>query len=108
MSRSSTRSSFPTRTTGTYWPRRSERGAQTIVTANLQHFPADELRPWDIEAISPDDFIRDQIELDRAAIYAAIQQIADSWRRPPGSIDDVLDQLERSGLAISVAELRMA
>jgi DNA-binding PadR family transcriptional regulator len=26
--------------------------------------------------------------------------------KPPGSVDDVLHRLERSGLAISVAELR--
>jgi predicted nucleic acid-binding protein len=80
--------------------------AQVIVTANLRDFPASELRQWDIEAKSPDEFIRDQISLDRAAVYAAVQQIADSWRNPPGSVDDVLDRLERNGLAVSVAELR--
>jgi predicted nucleic acid-binding protein len=80
--------------------------AQVIVTANLRHFPAADLDPWDVEAMSPDDFVRDQISLDRAAVYAAVQQIADSWRNPPGSIDDVLDRLEHNGLAVSVAELR--
>jgi predicted nucleic acid-binding protein len=81
-------------------------GAQMIVTANLRHFPADALAAWNVEAQSPDEFVRDQISLDRAAVYASVQQIADSWRRPPGSVDDVLDRLERSGLAVSVAELR--
>jgi predicted nucleic acid-binding protein len=80
--------------------------AQVIVTANLRDFPAEALRPWDIDPKSPDEFVRDQISLDRSVIYAAVQQIADSWRNPPGSVDDVLDRLERSGLAISVAELR--
>lgn len=81
-------------------------GAQVIVTANLRDFPVDALRAWDVEAKSPDEFVHDQISLDRAAVYAAVQQIADSWRRPPGSVDNVLDRLERSGLAVSVAELR--
>jgi len=80
--------------------------AQVIVTANLRDFPARELRPWDIEPKHPDEFVRDQISLDRSAVYAAAQQIADSWRNPPGSIDDVFDRLERNGLAVSVAELR--
>jgi predicted nucleic acid-binding protein len=80
--------------------------AQVIVTSNLRDFPGEELHQWDIEPKSPDEFIRDQIGLDRAAVYAAVQQIADSWRNPPGSPDDVLDRLERSGLAVSVAELR--
>jgi predicted nucleic acid-binding protein len=80
--------------------------AQMIVTSNLRDFPAVELGRWDIDAKSADDFIRDQISLDRSSIYASIQQIADSWKNPPGSVDDVLHRLERSGLAISVAELR--
>jgi hypothetical protein len=77
-----------------------------IVTSNLRDFPAADLQPWEIEAKSPDDFVRDQISLNRDVVYAAVQQIADSWRRPPGSVDDVLDRLERGGLAVSVAELR--
>ncbi|MFY1695653.1 PIN domain-containing protein [Solwaraspora sp. WMMA2101] len=80
--------------------------AQLTVTANLRHFPADELTGWDIGPKSPDEFVRDQISLDRSTVHAAVQQIADSWRNPPGSFDDVLDRLERSGLAVSAAELR--
>lgn len=80
--------------------------AQVIVTSNLRDFPTEALRVWDIDPKSPDQFIRDQISLDRSAVNAAVQQIADSWRRPPGSMADVLDRLERSGLAVSVAELR--
>lgn len=34
------------------------------------------------------------------------QQIANSWRNPPGTIGDVLASLERCGLVQSVAELR--
>ncbi|MDG4833176.1 hypothetical protein O7627_28290 [Solwaraspora sp. WMMD1047] len=56
--------------------------------------------------MSPDEFVRDQISLDRSTVYAAVQQIANSWRNPPGSVEDVLDRLERSGLGVSVAELR--
>lgn len=80
--------------------------AQVIVTSNIRDFPPAELRKWDIDPKSPDEFVRDQISLDRSVIYASVQQIADSWNNPPGSIEDVLDRLERSGLAISVAELR--
>lgn len=80
--------------------------AQVIVTSNLRDFPTDELRKWDIDPKSPDEFVRDQISLDRDVVYAALQQIADSWRVPPGGIDDVLDRLERAGLAVSVADLR--
>ena len=80
--------------------------AQSIVTANLRHFPSSLLREWDITPQSPDDFVRGQISLNRGVVRAAVQQIADSWRKPPGSFDDVLDRLERAGLAVSTAELR--
>jgi predicted nucleic acid-binding protein len=82
--------------------------AQVIVTANLRHFPTQELRQWDIEPRSPDDFVCDQIGLDRALVCVVVQQIADSWRNPPGCVSDVLDRLERNGLVVSVAELRKA
>jgi predicted nucleic acid-binding protein len=81
-------------------------GAQVIVTSNLKHFPAKDLGQYDIDPKSPDDFVREQIDLNRDAVYAAVQQIADSWQDPPGTLDDVLDRLERSGLALSVAALR--
>ncbi len=80
--------------------------AQVIVTANLADFPAAVLNEWDIDPKGPDDFILDQIHLDRATVFAAVQRIADSWRRPPGTTDDVLASLERQGLIESVARLR--
>jgi predicted nucleic acid-binding protein len=80
--------------------------AQLIVTHNLRDFPAECLTPWDVEAISPDDFVRAQIDLDRDIVYAAITRIADSWRNPPGSVNDVLAQLEREGLVEAAAALR--
>jgi predicted nucleic acid-binding protein len=81
-------------------------GAQLIVTSNLRDFPASDVHPWNIQVKSPDEFVRDQISLNRSMVYAAVQQISNSWKNPPGSIDDVLDRLERSGLPVSVAELR--
>jgi predicted nucleic acid-binding protein len=80
--------------------------AQVIVTANLRDFPADQLKPWDIEAKHPDHFVLDQIDLDRQAVYGAVQRIADSRRKPPASVHDVLTSLERAGLVEAVAALR--
>jgi predicted nucleic acid-binding protein len=80
--------------------------AQVIVTENLRDFPSAALSAWDIEAKSPDDFILDQIHLDRKVVWSCAQQIADSWRRPPGTVSDVLASLQRNGLHGSVAELQ--
>jgi predicted nucleic acid-binding protein len=80
--------------------------AQTIVTANVKDFPARALHRWNIEAQHPDEFVLDLLDLDHQAVYGEVQRIADSWRRPPGTIEDVLLQLERAGLIESSAALR--
>ena len=80
--------------------------AQVIVTSNLKHFPAAELRQWDVEAKSPDDFVLDQVGIDGRTVAACVQQIADSRTRPPQDLEDVLSQLERNGLVESIAALR--
>jgi predicted nucleic acid-binding protein len=80
--------------------------AQIIVTRNLLDFPAAQLSPWDLKAKSPDSFVRDQIDIDRQAVWACVQQIVDSRTRNPVTIDDVLNQLERDGLVGSATVLR--
>jgi predicted nucleic acid-binding protein len=80
--------------------------AQVVVTTNLRDFPASALAPWNVEAKHPDEFVMDEIDLDRQSVYGAVQRIADSWRRPPGTVDDVLNSLHRSGLVESAAALR--
>lgn len=82
-------------------------GAQVIVTNNLADFPDEALAPWSIEAKSPDDFVLDLIDFDARIVYACVQQIVDERRNPPQSFEDVLGQLERSGLVESVADLRL-
>jgi DNA-binding IscR family transcriptional regulator len=47
-----------------------------------------------------------QISVDAMAVFACIQQIADSRKRRPKTVNDVLGQLERHGLIRSVASLR--
>jgi hypothetical protein len=81
-------------------------GAQVIVTANLRHFPPDYLAQFGIEAKSPDDFELDQIGINAATVAACVQQIADSRERPPRATEDILAELERSGLLRSAAALR--
>ncbi|MEY9948768.1 PIN domain-containing protein [Kitasatospora sp. GAS1066B] len=82
-------------------------GAQVIVTENRKDFPVDRLAGWNIERKSADEFVLDLIDLDDRVVYACIQEIATSRRHPPQTLDDVLAQLEKSGLSQSVAALRL-
>ena len=81
--------------------------AQVIVTTNLRHFPEAELRRWNVEAKSPDDFVLDQINIDARIVYSCVREIANSRRNPPDTVNDVLAELERAGLVQSVAALRL-
>jgi len=80
-------------------------GAQVIVTAD-KAFTGEALTPWDIEAKLPDDFVLDQIDIADRKIWGCVQQIANSRTQRPETVQDVLSQLERSGLVRSVAALR--
>lgn len=80
--------------------------ASTIVTRNVDDFPADVLGPWDIEAKHPDQFLLDQFHLDGVAVHAAVQRVADSMRNPPATFNDVVETLERCGLPLAAAVLR--
>ena len=50
----------------------------------------------------------DQIDLNPKIVWSCVQQIADAWRNPPGTVADVLGKLERNGLTRSVAAMRVA
>lgn len=80
-------------------------GAQVIVTAD-KDFTAADLAPWNIEAKHPDDFVLDQIDINDRVIWTCVQLIANSRQGRPETVEDVLSQLERSGLVRSAAALR--
>ena len=80
-------------------------GAQVIVTAD-KDFTPEHLTSWNIEAKHPDDFVLDQIDINDRVIWGCVQQIANSRKGRPETVEDVLAQLERSGLVRSTAALR--
>jgi predicted nucleic acid-binding protein len=80
--------------------------AQAIVTSNLADFPADKLGPYGIEAIHPDDFIVYQFDLHEAAVCGAVRKQRAALKRPPQTVDQLLETLERQALPKTVARLR--
>ena len=81
-------------------------GAQVIVTFNLADFPPDRLAAYGCEARHPDDFVLDSLDLAPGPILQALVEQAAALRRPPTSVEDVLDRLLRLGLVRSVARFR--
>lgn len=81
-------------------------GAQVVVTANLRHFPEEELGKFGIEAMHPDEFVMDLFNLDGVRVHQAISATAAAWSNPPGTPADVCDRLVAADLPISAAALR--
>jgi cytosine/adenosine deaminase-related metal-dependent hydrolase len=81
-------------------------GANLIVTFNLKDFPADTLKPYNLAAQHPDDFIVDLLDLHPAAVLEAAANHRRSLKNPAKSIDEYLDTLLAQRLTQSVAILR--
>ena len=63
-------------------------GAALIVTANLKDFPTEALAKYDIEAIHPDDFLKDQFALDPDRTIRCVAQQRHDYTRPVLTLDD--------------------
>lgn len=80
--------------------------AQAIVTFNLKDFPSSVLEEFTIEAIHPDDFIVNTIDLAQGAVVQVITEQVARCRAPPMTIPHLLDKLREQRLSQSVARLR--
>jgi predicted nucleic acid-binding protein len=80
--------------------------AEVVVTFNIRDFPQAALEPYDILAVSPDDFLLDQLDLYPGLTMRVLDEQAASYRREPTTIPGVLALLERSGASQFAAEVR--
>jgi predicted nucleic acid-binding protein len=81
-------------------------GARVIVTANLSDFPVDLLEKYGIEAQHPDEFVMRLLDSAADIVCSAARQQRESLKRPPKTVDEYLESLERQGLPRTVASLR--
>ena len=82
--------------------------ADCIVTTNLRHFPADALTIYGIEAIHPDDFIINQLDLDPFTALAAFKEMRARWKKIDSTPEEFAFALERNGLVATAQRLREA
>lgn len=71
-------------------------GAQAIATLNLKDFPAEKLAAFGVEAIHPDEFLLDLIDLHALRIARLVEEQAAALKNPPKTYDEVLDALART------------
>lgn len=80
--------------------------AEVIVTFNVRDFPEPALKPYDILAVHPDDFLLDQLDLYPGLTINVLVQQAASYQREPTTIAGLLPLLERTCLPRFTAEIR--
>jgi hypothetical protein len=80
--------------------------ADAIVTFNLKDFPVAILKPLNLEAIHPDDFLTYQFDLSEAAVIQAASAVCRRLQHPRKSGREYLDALLVQGLPKTVAALR--
>ncbi|MEV6604347.1 hypothetical protein [Kutzneria sp. NPDC051319] len=64
--------------------------ASAIVTANLRDFDEPSLAPYDIDAVHPDEFLLNQLDLyPQQTVRCLLDMVADR-RKPPVTMEDFL------------------
>lgn len=67
--------------------------AETIVTNNLKDFPKDKLAPFDVEAVTADDFVVAQVDLHGHLVTSAIDEMSTTRKRAPKRRDEIIERL---------------
>ena len=80
-------------------------GARAIVTGNLVDFPSDALAAFDLEAVHPDDFLLDQLDLSPVTVQDVVREQAVHAKAPPLTLGDIIKRLERAGVPKFADEL---
>jgi hypothetical protein len=78
--------------------------AQAIIIFNLKDFPDDALARYGVEALHPDEFVENQLDLHQSAVIA--KQHREALKNPPKTVDEYIETLAAQGLAISADRFR--
>lgn len=70
-------------------------GARVVVTNNLKDFKVEAVVPYGMEAISPDQFLIHQFDLNPAVMIELLEEQAGDCTRPPLSLYELLQRLGR-------------
>lgn len=80
--------------------------ADAIVTWNEKDFPREVLDPFGIEVQTPDEFVLNQLMLEKLAALAALKRMRERWARPQHDAIALVALLEKRGLPQTAAHLR--
>lgn len=79
---------------------------EVLVTFNLCDFPESALKPFDIKAVHPDEFLLNQLDLYPGFVVECLEQQVARYTHEPLTVRDLLPRLERCGVPTFAAEVR--
>jgi predicted nucleic acid-binding protein len=82
--------------------------ADAIVTFNTKDFPVDVLQPYGIEVQHPDEFVMNQLQLQKIQALSAIKKMRARWTNPARPAQELIEAYERRGLPMTADLLREA
>jgi predicted nucleic acid-binding protein len=82
--------------------------ADAIVTFNIKDFPQAVLQPYGIEVQHPDEFVVNQLQLQKIPALSAIKKMRARWTNPARSAQDLVTAFELRGLPLTADLLREA
>jgi predicted nucleic acid-binding protein len=69
--------------------------AEVIVTRNIRHFPITATEPFGVEALTPDQFLCNLLDLAPAAIHGCLTAMERQQRNPSRTVETLLQILRR-------------
>lgn len=82
--------------------------ADAIITFNIKDFPPAVLQPYGIEVQHPDEFVVNQLQLQKIPALSAIKKMRARWTNPARSAQDLITAFELCGLPLTADFLREA
>jgi predicted nucleic acid-binding protein len=79
--------------------------AGVIVTLNMRDFPDELVARYGISVQHPDEFLAHLFDLKPAVVCTAVREMRASLANPPKTVDQLLDDLFKAGLAETVSLL---
>ncbi len=79
--------------------------AELIITTNLKDFPDSQLKPFNIAAQHPDDFILDLLDLNQKSVLDCLREDRNHYQKPVLTPEEYLQYLHRQKLEKTVSYL---
>ena len=80
--------------------------AELIITVNLKDFPPSTLLPQGIEALHPDYFVDDLIDVGEDEAFAAVSKMRRRLQAPSMTPKEFIESIEKAGLFRTASRLR--